>query len=90
MVEQVRRRGEELEADPILDKNFNVLPELTVAKLDKPLVDPNDPNAVYDGSELQFLPQFQPFPYGVSPYALAYNYDRWAQLLQLMLKSHFT
>lgn len=74
------------EADPILDKNFNVLPDLIVPKLDKPLVDPDDPNLVYNGSELQFLPQFQPFPYGVSPYGLAYNYDRRAQLLQLIGK----
>jgi hypothetical protein len=37
---------------------------------------------VYDGSELQFLPQFEPYPYGVSPWALAFNYERRSQLLQ--------
>ena len=68
--------------DPILDKDFNILPELYKPKLDKPLVDPKNPQDVYDGSELQFLPQFNPYPYGVSPLALAFNYHRRAQLLQ--------
>src|SRR5262249_17456991 len=67
---------------PILDANFNILPSLIVPR-GKTLVDPNDPSNTYDGSELQFLPEFQPYPYGVSPWAIAYNYERRAQLLQL-------
>ena len=34
--------------------------------------DPKFPDLKYDGSELQFLPQFNPYPYGISPHALAY------------------
>ena len=34
-----------------------------------------------DGSELQYLARFQPFPYGVSPLALGYNYSKRAQVL---------
>jgi hypothetical protein len=69
--------------DPMLDKNFNVLPELLTPRMSQPLVDPDDPKVVYDGSELQFLKEYNPYPYGISPFALAYNYDRRAQLLQL-------
>jgi len=35
-----------------------------------------------DGSKLQFLAQFQPYPYGLSPIALGFNYHKRAQLLQ--------
>jgi hypothetical protein len=34
-----------------------------------------------DGSELQYLRRFEPFPYGVSPFALAYNYYKRSQVL---------
>jgi hypothetical protein len=37
---------------------------------------------MYDGSELQFLAKYQPFPDGISPLALGYNYQRRAALLQ--------
>jgi hypothetical protein len=69
------------ELDPILDANFKILPSLIVPR-GKTLTDSNDPSVVYDGSELQFLPQFEPYPYGVSPWALAFNYERRSQLLQ--------
>jgi hypothetical protein len=72
-----------LDLDPILDASRNVL-----AKYLEPtgikLVDPQNPNQTYDGSELQFLPIYQPYPYGVPPLALAYNYYKRAQLLQLI------
>jgi hypothetical protein len=32
--------------------------------------------------ELEYLKKYQPFPYGLSPFALAYNYYRRAQILQ--------
>ena len=34
------------------------------------------------GAELQYLEEYQPFPYGVSTFALGYNYARRAQVLQ--------
>ena len=37
---------------------------------------------VYDGSTLQFLKPYQPFPYGLPPRALGYNYLKRAQVLQ--------
>lgn len=37
---------------------------------------------VYDGSALQFLKRYEPFPYGISPRALGYNYHKRAQVLQ--------
>lgn len=74
------------ELDPILDKNFNILPELITPRMSDPLVDPNNSANRYDGSELQFLPEFQPYPYGVSPFAIAYSYHRRAELLQLVGK----
>src|SRR5262249_46863330 len=49
----IRRRDvavRRTELDPMLDNNFKVLPELLVAKLDPPLVDPGNPSVVYDGS----------------------------------------
>lgn len=61
--------------DPMLDPEGNILPEL---------VDPAYPQATdgYDGSELQFLKPYQPFPYGLSPNALGYNYYKRGQMLQ--------
>jgi hypothetical protein len=35
----------------------------------------------YDGSELQYLDRYAPFPYGVSPTGLAYNYFKRAQMV---------
>jgi hypothetical protein len=34
-----------------------------------------------DGSELQYLKRYQPYPYGLSPIALGYNYGKRAQVL---------
>ena len=36
----------------------------------------------YDGSELQFLKRYEPFPYGVNPMGLAYNAFKRSQILQ--------
>src|SRR5205823_7064583 len=67
-------------------KDFRILSDLLTPRMNLPLVDPANPSAVCDGSEMQFLKEFEPYPYGVSPYALAYNYDRRSQLLQLIGK----
>ena len=42
----------------------------------------------YDGSQLQFLKQYEPFPYGISTLALAYNDYKQAQLLQTLWNQH--
>lgn len=69
--------------DPMLDAQFNVLPQYLQPRGVK-IADPNNPNVFYDGSELQFLPRFNPYPYGISPEAIAYSYMKRAQLLQLL------
>ncbi len=43
-------------------------------------------NGEYDGSELQFLKKYEPFPFGVSTYALGYNYHKRSQVLMDVLK----
>ena len=69
------------ELDPILDSSGNILPENLQARIPRPAnLDPkSDWN---DGSELQYLKDYQPFLYGVSTFALAYNYEKRAQVLQ--------
>jgi hypothetical protein len=63
---------QKLAHDPLLDKNGNILPEY---------LQPRVQIGPYDGSKLQFLKQYEPFPYGVSPMALGYNFHKRAQLL---------
>lgn len=72
--------GRRLQLDPKLDANGNILPELlkpgTITLTD------TGRNETYNGAELQFLERFQPFPNGLSPFAIAYNYYKRAQILQ--------
>jgi hypothetical protein len=70
-----------LRLDPMLDVNGNILPELLQVRYPRPAsIGPNDP--WYEGSKLQFLAKYQPFPYGLSTFALAYNDYKRAQMLQ--------
>lgn len=66
--------------DPMLDEAGNVLPELIHPRFPRPTG--TDPLNWYDGSDMQFLPQYQPYPYGISALAIGYNYYKRAQLLQ--------
>jgi hypothetical protein len=73
--------------DPMLDENGNVLPALLVPRYPRP----DDVSASaqwYDGSQLQFLPQYGPYPYGISTLALAFNSYKQAQLLQTLWNQH--
>jgi hypothetical protein len=70
-----------LDLDPILDDKGYLLPA-TLKPTSTLLVDPNDPALRYDGSDLQFLARYQPYPDGVPPVALGYNYQRRADMLQ--------
>lgn len=58
--------------DPLLDASGNILPKY---------LQPRVSYGPYDGSALQFLKQYEPFPYGVSPLAIGYNFNKRAQLL---------
>jgi hypothetical protein len=66
--------------DPMLDTEGNIFPDLLAARYPRPADLPPD-QEWYDGSQLQFLKQYEPFPYGISTIALAYNNYKRAQLL---------
>ncbi|HEY1923355.1 MAG TPA: hypothetical protein VGG44_11450, partial [Tepidisphaeraceae bacterium] len=71
----------------MLDADGYILPELLKAPYPRPADIPAS-QPWYDGSSLQFLKQFEPFPYGISTLALAYNDYKQAQLLQLLWGEH--
>jgi len=70
-----------LEVDPILDDDGNHLPELAKATRTRPSELAAE-QPFNDGAEMQYLVPLQPFKYGVSPIAIAYNYYMQAQTLQ--------
>jgi hypothetical protein len=73
------------ELDAILDENGNILPEYLVPHVPRPAN--LDPQSEWDdGSELQYLKAYEPFPYGTSAFALAYNYSKRSQVLQTVNK----
>jgi hypothetical protein len=78
------RRGElgfqRRRMDPILDERFHILPEYLVGHHPRPADLPADAEW-YTGEELQFLTRFEPYPQGVSTYALAYNYSKRSEVL---------
>lgn len=70
-----------LELDEIVDAEGKVLPKYLRAMRSRPAGLAED-QPFNDGSELQYLKQFEPYTYGVSPFAIAYNYFVQAQSLQ--------
>lgn len=66
--------------DPLLDPNGNVLAQYLEPAHARPAGLPADAE-FYDGSALQYLKRFEPFPYGVSPLVIGYNYHKRAQVL---------
>jgi hypothetical protein len=69
--------------DPVLDASGYVLPALTEPTQGRPQSDTG-----YDGAEMQYLPQFAPYPYGVATMGIAYNYYRRVQALQDLGERH--
>lgn len=69
--------GRRLEQDTVLDKAGMILPQFLTPR--PGLAVTGDAG---DGSQLPYLPQFQPFSYGVSPYAFGFNYYKKCQWLQ--------
>jgi hypothetical protein len=68
--------------EPKVDANGMILPNLLAPKPGR--VRPNDlaPDSEWNnGAELQYLEKYQPYPYGVSTFALAYNYSKRAQII---------
>src|SRR5439155_9424659 len=68
--------GRRFEMDTLVDQQGNLLPEYLAAT-----TTPAGDGKGNNGAELQYLEQFQPYPYGVSPVALGYNYYKRAQSL---------
>jgi len=66
-------------AGPILDDNNNLLPQFTDPLFPRPS-DLEPDSAWNDGSEMQYLKPYGPFPYGVTPVALGYNYAKRSQV----------
>jgi hypothetical protein len=58
----------------MLDAQGQLLPELVEPRAQRRVGSNN-------GSELQYLKPFEPYPYGLSAHALAYNYQKRAQVL---------
>ncbi len=74
-----------LDLDPVLDAKGNILPELIAPKNPRPANLPAN-SEWYDGSELQYLAKYQPFPYGISTFGFGYNYHKVAQVIQEVSK----
>src|SRR5207253_3819761 len=74
-----------VELDPMLDKNGKILPDLLASWYPRP-ADVKPDGEWNTGAELQYLEQYQPFPYGISCMGLAYNYYKRAQVMQSVLK----
>ena len=64
---------------PILDEKGNLLEQFTTPVYHRP-DDLPAASEWNDGSELQYLKSYEPFPYGVSPIAMGYNYAKRAQV----------
>lgn len=68
-----------LQHEQMLDAQGMILPEYLAPRYPRPQGHEGEWN---DGSELQYLAQFQPFKYGLSPQAIGFNYFKRAQVLQ--------
>jgi hypothetical protein len=68
--------------DPKIDAKGYLLPEVITPKpgMERPADLPAG-SEWNNGAELQYLKPYEPFPYGVSTFALAYNYAKRAQVL---------
>jgi hypothetical protein len=64
---------------PILDDQGNLLPQFTTPLYNRPSNLP--PGSEWnDGAELQYIKDYGPFPYGISPIAMGYAYAKRAQV----------
>lgn len=64
---------------PLLDEQNNLPARLVRPRFRRP-ADLSQDSEWNDGAELQYLRTYQPFPYGVSPSAMGYNYAKRAQV----------
>jgi hypothetical protein len=86
--EQRRKSSDTVSAQRLpmmVDEDGYIFPDLKTPRYPRPADLPAD-KRWYDGSALQFLKQYEPFPYGLSAFALAYNDYKRAQYLQDLWK----
>lgn len=76
--------GRRLRLDPMLDLDGRILPNLLAGE-PRPSNFPAD-GEWCDGSELQYLKQFEPFPYGIPPIAIGWNYCKRCQVIKDLTK----
>lgn len=69
--------GRPTQHEPLLDEKNNLLAGYLAPRPGLPKT-----GDAADGSAMPYLAEFQPFPYGVSPYALSYNYYKRCKWLQ--------
>jgi hypothetical protein len=73
--------GRLVRLDPMLDVEGNLLAELVTPVDARPAKLPAGAEW-NDGSEFQYLKQFGPYPYGLHPMAIGWNYYKRAQVLK--------
>jgi hypothetical protein len=86
--EQRRKSSDTVSAQrlPImLDENGYIFPDLKTPRYPRPADLPAN-QRWYDGSALQFLKPYEPYPFGLSAFALAYNDYMRSQYLQDLWK----
>jgi hypothetical protein len=72
-----------MQLDPLLDTSFNVLKVYTNPSPGRRRPSELPPAQEWDdGSALQYLPQYAPYPDGVSTFGIAYNYYKRTEVLQ--------
>ena len=64
---------------PLLDQNNNFDPVFLAHRTPRPANLPSD-SEWNDGSDFQYIARYQPFPYGIPPTAIGYNYAKRAQV----------
>ena len=64
---------------PLLDQNNNIDPTFLAPRAPRPADLPAD-SEWNDGSDFQYIARYQPFPYGIPPSAIGYNYAKRAQV----------
>lgn len=74
--------------DSLLTPDGMIRPELLAPRFHRPATTQERQQPFYDGSELQYLAEFQPFAYGISPFGLAYNYLKRSQALMVTTGQH--
>jgi hypothetical protein len=73
------------EQERLVDFNGQVLPKFLSSSAGKVF---HTPDGDYDGADEQFLADYAPYPYGVSAFAIAYNYNKRCRLLMDLGQKH--